>query len=329
MRSTDEEKDDQIAAVRAFQDARRRPRRAAALARLQRGRAGARQRLRGADGGGQGRLAGPDLGRALRGRRRVPAQHVAWRDERRARASSASSRASPSCSATSGWRTSSSAAPASASTPGRRCRTIPKVGGTKDVKHGPRSGSSRRPTSSSTSTRTARRTPRRWPSSSPNVVVTHPLAPRDNLGALPADGRDLRASRPRRSGSARSSSGLRSARSRARGAERDVLYLIWRDPWMTIAPDTYISQTLALFNWRTLPAAPTERYPEVDLADFAGRSTASCSAASRSTSSSSTCEEVASARPGRRGLADRRRDDLLVRVAGDPRPRLLAEYTAL
>ncbi len=35
-----------------------------------------------------------------------------------------------------------------------------------------------------------------------------------------------------------------------RGAEQSVLYLIWRDPWMTVAPETYISQTLALFGWR-------------------------------------------------------------------------------
>ncbi len=44
------------------------------------GRARARQRLRGADGRGQGRLARPDLGGAVRGRRRVPAQHVASPD---------------------------------------------------------------------------------------------------------------------------------------------------------------------------------------------------------------------------------------------------------
>jgi ABC-type Fe3+-hydroxamate transport system substrate-binding protein len=48
------------------------------------------------------------------------------------------------------------------------------------------------------------------------------------------------------------------------GPEQSVLYLIWRDPWMTVAPDTYIAQTLALFGWRTVPAAAAERYPQVD-----------------------------------------------------------------
>jgi hypothetical protein len=50
-----------------------------------------------------------------------------------------------------------------------------------------------------------------------------------------------------------------------------VLYLIWREPWMTVAPHTYISQTLALFNWHTLPTTPSEPYPQVDLATFAGK----------------------------------------------------------
>jgi hypothetical protein len=36
---------------------------------------------------------------------------------------------------------------------------------------------------------------------------------------------------------------------------------------MTISRETYISQTLELFNWRTTPATTDERYPEVDLGE--------------------------------------------------------------
>jgi hypothetical protein len=50
-----------------------------------------------------------------------------------------------------------------------------------------------------------------------------------------------------------------------------VLYLIWREPWMAVAPETYIAQTLGLVNWRTHPLHPSERYPEIDLATYAGR----------------------------------------------------------
>jgi hypothetical protein len=49
-----------------------------------------------------------------------------------------------------------------------------------------------------------------------------------------------------------------------------VLYAIWREPWMTVARDTYISAMLRLVNWHTLPAVdggPTgaQRYPAFDL----------------------------------------------------------------
>jgi hypothetical protein len=32
-----------------------------------------------------------------------------------------------------------------------------------------------------------------------------------------------------------------------------VLYLIWQDPWMTVARDTYISRMLDLIGWQTWP----------------------------------------------------------------------------
>jgi ABC-type Fe3+-hydroxamate transport system substrate-binding protein len=103
----------------------------------------------------------------------------------------------------------------------------------------------------------------------PNVVVTHPLEPRDNLALYRQMGETfgVEAEAERLYGE------FEAAYERAianRGPEQSVLYLIWRDPWMTIAPETYISQTLGLFGWRTLPAAAAERYPEVDLADFSG-----------------------------------------------------------
>jgi ABC-type Fe3+-hydroxamate transport system substrate-binding protein len=102
----------------------------------------------------------------------------------------------------------------------------------------------------------------------PEVVVTHPQRPRDNLDLY----RLLGGIFDREEEAERLCEEFEAAYARAGEGERprrEVLYLIWRDPWMTIAPDTYIAQTLALFNWRT-PAA-TVRYPEVDLAEFAGR----------------------------------------------------------
>ena len=46
-----------------------------------------------------------------------------------------------------------------------------------------------------------------------------------------------------------------------------MLYLIWRDPWMTISRDTYISRMLALVHWETAAGPSDERYPGIDMTD--------------------------------------------------------------
>jgi ABC-type Fe3+-hydroxamate transport system substrate-binding protein len=105
----------------------------------------------------------------------------------------------------------------------------------------------------------------------PQIVVTHPLGPEDNLalidqlldhfGAL--EGVAERAERLRAS----LCDELERTRPDGRPLQR-VLYLIWRDPWMTVARDTYIARMLGRVNWQTLPAldggaSGASRYPVV------------------------------------------------------------------
>jgi ABC-type Fe3+-hydroxamate transport system substrate-binding protein len=107
----------------------------------------------------------------------------------------------------------------------------------------------------------------------PHVVVTHPQEPRDNLALYRQMGREF----DREAEAERLCERFEETYARVTSPERPerhVLYLIWRDPWMTIAPDTYIAQTLALFGWRNScrpegDKNSIDRYPEVDLADFA------------------------------------------------------------
>ena len=131
------------------------------------------------------------------------------------------------------------------------------------------SASSHRRTSSSTSTRTGRRRSRSSRASCPSVVVTHPLAPEDNLGLYRLLGgifdRSAEAERLCDDFAAAYADLTAGPRPPAR-----VLYLIWREPWMTVSRDTYISRTLALVGWETVPASAAERYPEVDPAAAAG-----------------------------------------------------------
>jgi ABC-type Fe3+-hydroxamate transport system substrate-binding protein len=82
----------------------------------------------------------------------------------------------------------------------------------------------------------------------PDVVVTHPLEPRDNLALYRQMGETFGAEAEAEKLCEEFEAAYALALEN-RGAERSVLYLIWRDPWMTIAPDTYISQTLSLFGW--------------------------------------------------------------------------------
>ena len=102
----------------------------------------------------------------------------------------------------------------------------------------------------------------------PHVIVTHPSHPLDNLelytllGGI--FGREDESERLARQFRAE----YEAATAAARGWPREpVLYLIWREPWMTVSRDTYIARTLAAVGWDTLPESADKRYPEIELND--------------------------------------------------------------
>jgi hypothetical protein len=93
------------------------------------------------------------------------------------------------------------------------------------------------------------------------VIVTHPCDPEDNL-ALVDQVAAVFDDEPRVREHARA---LREALQHELGETRGddcllpgphgrVLYLIWHDPWMTVARDTYLSRMLARIGWHTEPA---------------------------------------------------------------------------
>lgn len=100
----------------------------------------------------------------------------------------------------------------------------------------------------------------------PHVIVTHPLVPADNIalyrliGGL--FGRDEAAARLCRDFTAARAALEERARALPR---RRVLYLVWKEPWMTVSRDTYLSRTLALANWETVAHDPGLRYPVVEI----------------------------------------------------------------
>jgi ABC-type Fe3+-hydroxamate transport system substrate-binding protein len=108
----------------------------------------------------------------------------------------------------------------------------------------------------------------------PHVIVTHPIAPRDNLALYRLLG------------------GIFGVDQRAEelcaefetaylqlppvSIRKTMLYCIWKDPWMTISSDTYIAQMMKLIGWQTWVANDTQkRYPmfewdEVNLRQIDG-----------------------------------------------------------
>lgn len=103
----------------------------------------------------------------------------------------------------------------------------------------------------------------------PHVVVTHPQTPRDNLSLYTLLGAIFDRSQEAQRLSEALEARLREAAAHAFPAQ-NVLYLIWHEPWMTVARDTYIAAMLRLVNWQTLPdvkggAAGAARYPTLDF----------------------------------------------------------------
>ncbi|HEY4296438.1 MAG TPA: helical backbone metal receptor [Paraburkholderia sp.] len=105
----------------------------------------------------------------------------------------------------------------------------------------------------------------------PHIIVTHPQTPQDNLSLYALLGAIFERTQEARCLSDALENRLREAAAHAFAAQ-NVLYLIWREPWMTVARDTYIAAMLGLVNWRTLPAvrggaAGAARYPMLDFDD--------------------------------------------------------------
>lgn len=94
----------------------------------------------------------------------------------------------------------------------------------------------------------------------PNVVVTHPMGPRDNLALARLLGGIFDVSAAAEAWCASFEAEYARLQVTHKGPAATVLYCIWQDPWMSIAPDTYIARMLAEIGWRT-PHLGDKRYP--------------------------------------------------------------------
>jgi len=151
-------------------------------------------------------------------------------------------------------------------------RDVPKVGGTKDVNLAKlqRLAPTHVVVNMDENRRETVAAIQAWPRP-PQILVTHPLCPDDNVGLI-AQMTAHFGSQPGVTERARALTlalqhELDLTQAASRPARR-VLYLIWCDPWMTVARDTYLSAMLARVHWLTLPelhggVSGAARYPVV------------------------------------------------------------------
>jgi ABC-type Fe3+-hydroxamate transport system substrate-binding protein len=100
----------------------------------------------------------------------------------------------------------------------------------------------------------------------PHVVVTHPIDPMDNIGLYRLLGGIFGRQQEAESLCAAFLAAWHELELAARAWPRErVLYLIWKAPWMTVSRDTYISHTLGLARWDTVPEQASVRYPKISL----------------------------------------------------------------
>ena len=102
----------------------------------------------------------------------------------------------------------------------------------------------------------------------PNIVVTHPMMPDDNIALFRLLGHIFSVDDAAHRLATELAVALAAAR--AVGAQlppQTVLYAIWKNPWMTISRDTYVSAMLETVGWKTLPLQAEKRYPEIATDD--------------------------------------------------------------
>lgn len=94
----------------------------------------------------------------------------------------------------------------------------------------------------------------------PHVIVTHPLAPSDNLPLYRLFGAIFQC----QAQAEQLCAAFHQARTSCHEERpQRVLYCIWKDPWMTVSRDTYIARMLDMVGWRQWTSAANQsRYPQ-------------------------------------------------------------------
>ncbi|NVE00355.1 helical backbone metal receptor [Massilia sp. BJB1822] len=97
----------------------------------------------------------------------------------------------------------------------------------------------------------------------PNIVVTHPLQPLDNLKLARLMGGVFCAQQAAEDWCAAFAAEYAALQAAPKGPPQRVLYCIWQDPWMSVSRETYIARMLEQIGW-SIPDLGAARYPRFD-----------------------------------------------------------------
>jgi ABC-type Fe3+-hydroxamate transport system substrate-binding protein len=98
----------------------------------------------------------------------------------------------------------------------------------------------------------------------PHIIVTHPLAPRDNLALAQLMGGVFGVDDAAAAWCARFETEYAALRATAKGPAQTMLYCIWQDPWMSVSRDTYIARMMAEIGWSVPRLPDAARYPRFE-----------------------------------------------------------------
>ena len=106
----------------------------------------------------------------------------------------------------------------------------------------------------------------------PNVIVTHPMGPLDNPALYRLLGGIFHGEEQAEDLAQRFDAAYGAAVDATKNLPRErVLYLIWKNPWMTVSRDTYIARTLEAVGWDQVEVGGNDRYPVIHLESLLGR----------------------------------------------------------
>ena len=95
----------------------------------------------------------------------------------------------------------------------------------------------------------------------PNIIVTHPLAPRDNLALARLLGGIFCVEEAAERWCAAFEAEYALLQALPARPAQTMLYCIWQDPWMAVSADTYIARMMAQIGWHVPTLPDGARYP--------------------------------------------------------------------